>query len=271
MRRICHLRAARAIFLVAALLPSAAFAQEVSNAGKDRCAAPNARTSPHTFEYTSPNRRGRSRLLLVVWEICGQNLRPLFRVPRYPAKGSRSPLDGRVSDLSSSRQLRNRRSASDSCRRPPSGQSFAYRWSPWSAAHLRSALDPFAHSVPRSDPSQHSNPPARRPPTGATLRRGKLRTQHGGDRSSSFLSPCAESAKPKRAGLVIAYGVVLPLGFAAPGAYRLQESGTYINFSTSIGTSPLNRHFPDNLQFKKYCTTVPPPSERHPFRRHPMA
>jgi hypothetical protein len=44
MRRICHLRAARAIFLVAALLPSAAFAQEVSNAGKDRCAAPNVRT-----------------------------------------------------------------------------------------------------------------------------------------------------------------------------------------------------------------------------------
>jgi hypothetical protein len=44
MRGICHLRAACAIFLVAALLPSAAFAQEVSNAGKDSCAPPNVRT-----------------------------------------------------------------------------------------------------------------------------------------------------------------------------------------------------------------------------------
>ncbi len=44
MRGTCHFSAACAIFLVAALLPSAAFAQEVSNAGKDRCAAPNVRT-----------------------------------------------------------------------------------------------------------------------------------------------------------------------------------------------------------------------------------
>jgi len=29
-----------------------------------------------------------------------------------------------------------------------------------------------------------------------------------------------------------------PRGFATPGAYRLQESDTYLNFSTSSGTIP---------------------------------
>jgi hypothetical protein len=83
-----------------------------------------------------------------------------------------------------------------------------------------------------------------------------LRTQHGGDRSSSFLSPCAGSAKPKRAGLVIAYGVVLPLGFAAPGAYRLQESDTYINFSTSIETFLLKKAGGLTVEDGKYMVGI---------------
>jgi hypothetical protein len=37
---------------------------------------------------------------------------------------------------------------------------------------------------------------------------------------------------------ILSHGVVLPLGFATPGAYRLQESDTYLNFSTSTGTFP---------------------------------
>ncbi len=44
MGRTCHLRSAWAIFLVASLLSAAASAQEVSKAGKDRCAAPSVRT-----------------------------------------------------------------------------------------------------------------------------------------------------------------------------------------------------------------------------------
>ncbi len=41
MRGACYFHAMRAAFIVAVLLPSAAFAQGDSNAGKDRCAAPN--------------------------------------------------------------------------------------------------------------------------------------------------------------------------------------------------------------------------------------
>ena len=36
----------------------------------------------------------------------------------------------------------------------------------------------------------------------------------------------------------LSHGVVLPLGFATPGAYRLQESDTYLNFTTSSETFP---------------------------------
>ena len=37
---------------------------------------------------------------------------------------------------------------------------------------------------------------------------------------------------------ILSHGVALPLGFATPGAERLQESDTYLNFSTSNGTFP---------------------------------
>ncbi len=44
MRGTCHLRAACAIFIVAALLPSGALAQEASDVGRERCPTPNVRT-----------------------------------------------------------------------------------------------------------------------------------------------------------------------------------------------------------------------------------
>ena len=37
---------------------------------------------------------------------------------------------------------------------------------------------------------------------------------------------------------IASHGIVLPLGFLTPGAYRLQESDTYLSFFTSTGTFP---------------------------------
>ncbi len=67
------------------------------------------------------------------------------------------------------------------------------------------------------------------------------------------------------------HGVVLLLGCAAPGAYRLLESNTYLNFSTSSGTSP-DFHLDDILVVQeeaaqKIAAVVEPELERAELRR----
>ena len=65
----------------------------------------------------------------------------------------------------------------------------------------------------------------------------------------------------------------------APTQTRFHRWGNRLRGQTTKGDplfsdgiwSEINRHSPDDIHNRGNRTTVLPPKERHPFRRHPMA